>query len=88
MLDLIVSHILPKLANINLTASQLLGSLIATIVGGLIIALRLEGSELHKTQIKLLSLQLSQTQQAQDARVEAARAAFGEAYEAYKRASK
>jgi hypothetical protein len=75
-----------RLANsiqLNLTQWLLLG--MATAIGGLTVALKLQGSRLHALQVQLLEKNIQITISSDDNAVKMARDKFNEAYEAYLR---
>lgn len=78
-----MSNILTYLTNLRLSLTQY-GLLMASlIIGALVTALRLQGSRLHSAQITLLTEHLNNTQNLADAKVDAAKARFKTALEAY-----
>jgi hypothetical protein len=71
------------LSNLRLSLTQW-GLLTASfIIGGLITALKLQGSRLHSAQVSLLTEHLNNTQNQADAKVDAAKARFQSALDAY-----
>ena len=74
---------LTYLSNLRLSLTQW-GLLTASvIIGGLVAALRLQGSRLHSAQVSLLTEHLNNAQNQADANVESAKARFAAALEAY-----
>lgn len=71
------------LSNLKLTVTQWALLCATVVIGGLVTALSLQGTRLHKTQVNLLQAQFGNTMQQQDARVDAARAAFEAAVNEY-----
>lgn len=53
-----MSSILSFLKNLQLTAQQWLAALAATVIGALVVAMKVQGSLLHKAQINVLKLTL------------------------------
>ncbi len=87
-----MATILSKLAdfgnNIKLSLTQWLLLLLATTVGALVAALRLQGSQLHKAQVDLLESRVDNTiANDEEARVAAVQK-FQAAYTAYLRGKK
>lgn len=78
-----MSIILSWLSDIKLSLKQLAALSLATLIGGLVIALRIQGSRLHQAQTQLLELRFHASMDQQDARVDAAKAAFSKAKKAY-----
>lgn len=71
------------LSNLKLTATQWLIASMATIIGILVVSLRLQGNKLHSTQVDLLRQKFLNQMDLQDAKVEAAKAAYIKAQNAY-----
>jgi hypothetical protein len=78
-----MSTILSFLGNLKLTLTQWALLCATTAIGVLVVALDLKGSQLHKTQVDLLHQQFGNSMQLQDAKVDAARAAFEDALHSY-----
>lgn len=78
-----MSTILSWLSTIKLSLKQIAAISVATIISGLILALRVQGSRIHRLQVQLLELNFHASQDKQDAAVDAARAAFNRAKKAY-----
>ena len=78
-----MSYITDFLSNIKLSLTQI-GLLIgSSIIGGLLLALKLQGTELHRAQLKLLEQSFHNAMDLQDNKVDAARQAFQAAKDAY-----
>ena len=79
MLDTIIE----KFGNIRMSVEQYLLISLAAAVGVLVTALKLQGSRLHATQVKLLKSQYDNVDEADQAATDQAKAAFEAAYKAY-----
>jgi len=75
--------IISWLSNIKLSLSQWLLLLLATCVGGLVTALQLQGSQLHKVQVELLSSRVKQTTDTDNAARTEVLNTFQTAYKSY-----
>jgi len=75
--------IISWLSNIKLSLSQWLLLLLATCVGGLVAALQLQGSQLHKVQVELLSSRVKQTTDTDNAARTEVLNTFQTAYKSY-----
>lgn len=71
------------LSGVKLTFAQWIGASAALVIGLLVAALKLQGTRLHKAQTDLLKEQFSRAMDAQDAQVDAAKAAWQDALKAY-----
>lgn len=71
-----MSKVLDFLGNLHLSLLQWLLLSASTVIGGLVIALKAQGSRLHKAQVQLLSIQYSTAIVKQDADVEKAKEAY------------
>lgn len=78
-----MSIIISWLSSVKLTITQWFGVVAAATIGALVLALRLQGSRLHKAQVQLLSLTFTAAMGQQDARVESARKAYHDALGSY-----
>jgi hypothetical protein len=78
-----VSTILGWVSDIRLSLKQIAALSLATLIGGLLVALRLQGTKIHRLQTELLELRFHSTMDQQDARVEAAETAFKKALSDY-----
>lgn len=70
-------------SNLKLTLTQWLLLALAAIAAGLVIALKVQGTELHKLQVQLLEAHLAASLQKPQADVDAARARFQDALNHY-----
>lgn len=73
------------LSKIKMTLGQWLGLLAASIIGVLVLALKLQGSRLHKAKIDLLREQVHGNMEKNAAATEAARKRYQEALDEYER---
>lgn len=71
------------LSGLTLTLSQWLALTAAAAVGALVVALRVQGSRLHRTQVKLLESQLGNQAQTDQERVDQSRERFSQALRDY-----
>jgi hypothetical protein len=71
------------LSDLKLSLSQWLLLLLATCVGGLVVALKLQGSQLHKAQVELLSSRVKQTTDVDNEARKEVLDTFQAAYKAY-----
>lgn len=71
----------------RLTLTQWLLITLSTVIGGLVIALKMKGSALHKSQVQLLQQRYLNENEKNDAKVDAARKDFMEAYHEYQKHS-
>lgn len=71
------------ISNLRLSLTQIAYGLVALAVGGLVIALRLQGSKLHATQIALLQATYGTKLDKYNAKVEAATVKYNKAKAAY-----
>lgn len=76
------------LTNLKLSVTQWLGITASAVIGALVIALKLQGGRLHRTQVDLLRSNMKATQKENDDAVEVARKKFAEALGEYNRHSK
>lgn len=72
------------LSNLKLSLQQYIYFTVALVVGGLVVALRVQGSKLHKAQVQVLQFHYGATMDQQDGKVEASRERYLKALEAYK----
>lgn len=78
-----MNTVLTFLGNIKLSLSQIVVCTVTLIVGGLVVALRLQGSKLHATQISLLQAQYANALDDQERKVSAAEKKYLEAYKTF-----
>lgn len=83
-----IDRILGYISKLQLSFEQIAILAVVTVISGLVAALKIQGSALHKAQIQLLSQRIQNTDQSDDAAVAAARAAFNKEYYAYCKAKK
>ena len=68
-----IGKILAYIDSIKLTLTQWLVLTLSAIIGGLLLALRLQGSKLHKVQVQLLETQVNAQEDTDDHNVGEAR---------------
>lgn len=78
-----MSYITQLIGSIKLSITQIALGLLAGAVGVLVILLKIQGSKLHKAQVALLEQSFHSTMDQQDAKVDAAKAAFDAARNKY-----
>jgi hypothetical protein len=78
-----MTTILNWLGSIKVTLSQVAVGVMAGLIGVLVILLKVQGSRLHKAQVQLLEQSFHSTMDQQDAKVDAAKAAFHAAKTSY-----
>jgi hypothetical protein len=78
-----MSTIFTFLANLKLSLQQYLYLSVGLVIGGLVIALRLQGSKLHAAQVAVLQSHYRATMDQQDAKVEAAKTRLYQAEKAF-----
>lgn len=80
----LINKLFDVLNSIKLTATEWLVVMLSVGISGLLVAFRLQGSKLHKTQIDLLQSQVNQTEEEDTQKEAKARSKFERAYKHYK----
>ncbi len=83
-----MTALLGMLKGIKLSVTEWLLISMATLIGGLVVALRLQGSRLHKAQVDVLQSHVQAQDSQDDAAVAAANRRFLPAYTSYLNAHK
>ena len=78
-----MSTVFAFISNLKLSLSQIAVGAVAAIVGLLVLALRLQGSKLHATQVALLQAQYGNALDSQAKKVANAEQRYQEAYKAF-----
>lgn len=81
-----IDKLLSYLGSVKITLEQGFIGVLVAIIGGLLIAFKLQGGQLHKAQVQLLEQQLNKTQADDDQAVLKARDAFSQALQEYRKA--
>lgn len=81
-----MAALLTLLKGIKLSLTQYALLTMALIIGGLVAALKLQGSKLHKAQVTILDQHVQSQDLADSAKVAASSKRFSDAYGAYMRA--
>lgn len=82
-MNTLLTKIGDTLNHISLTLTQWILLSMAGVIGALTVALRLQGSALHKAQVQLLEEHLDVVTSTDDKAVASSRANFQQAYKAY-----
>lgn len=83
-----INYIILFLSTIKLTVTQWLLIMMAGTIGVLVVALRLQGSKLHKAQVTILTTNLNNSIKQSEAKTAEASHRFDKAYQAYRFAKK
>lgn len=79
-----MSMILTVLKTIKLSLAQYAALVAATLIGGLVLALKLQGSRLHAAQLQLLQIHVNSSLEKPQEVVDKARERYNQAMTAYK----
>lgn len=83
-----IERIVGFVSKLQLSFTQVAIIAVATLISGLVAALKLQGSALHRAQIQLLNQHIQNMDHTDDEAVQAARDVFNKEYYAYCKAKK